>query len=130
MWQQEAGHAVASPFNQHEPECISMIIDYSNITTGELSVSGNNSIWIDGVMARFSHFKRIWKNISRDKAIEIANRKDEPAVVNSNTPTLEDRVSETRRLSITNVIVNLDSLRETAKIMDESVVKTKASEYK
>jgi hypothetical protein len=113
-------------------ESISMIVDRRDITTGELSISGKNDIWIDGVMSRFSQLIRLWEMKSTDKAraIQATHEKDSLTIITQNAPEAEDRVSETRKFSISNVIVTLDNLREISKIIEESANKIKVSDYR
>lgn len=118
--------------NNETDVSISLTIEYEDVTTGQLLVNGNNSIWVDGVLSRFSHIIDWWNSKSMDivKAIQNANEQNNPVVNNPTISQNEDPISETRKFSVSSVVITVENLRELANIMDESARKAKESEYR
>jgi hypothetical protein len=85
-----------------------------------VNIESSNSITADAALKRFEDLISLWESQYKEtpQSSEELNGSDDTTV------------SETRRVKISNVIINLENLRELAKILDESAAKTQTSKYR
>ncbi len=103
-------------------------IDFGSFGTMHISVDSDNFIWTEGVMKQFEDLIQLWEaRVARitDDALSLATAQRMDLM----GETIDPSVSETRSLSLSNVVVTLDNIREIVKIMNESFAQVKVLSY-